>query len=48
MASKTVTAGILLAIKDGAFECGNEWNKLLPYEFEGAEAFLKKAWAGKP
>jgi hypothetical protein len=49
MASKTVTAGILLAIKDGAFECGNVWNKLLPgYDFESAEAFLKKAWAGKP
>jgi hypothetical protein len=49
IASKTVTAGILLAIKEGAFDCGDEWNKLLSeYEFEDAERFLKKAWAGKP
>ena len=49
MASKTVIAEILLAVKEKAFESGDEWNKLLPdYEFTGAEAFLKQAWAGKP
>jgi hypothetical protein len=48
-ASKTGVAGILLAVKEKAFESGDEWNRLLPdYEFTGAEAFLRKAWAGKP
>jgi hypothetical protein len=48
-ASKVFLAGLLLAMKENAFETSEEWNTLLPdYKFTGAEAFLKKAWAGKP
>ncbi|KAF1939324.1 NAD(P)-binding protein [Clathrospora elynae] len=48
-ASKTIVAGILLAIGARAFESGDAWNRLLPdYDFADAEAFLKQAWDGKP
>ncbi|KAF1829889.1 NAD(P)-binding protein [Decorospora gaudefroyi] len=47
--SKIIVGGLLLAIREKAFETGGEWNALLPdYEFTNAEEFLKKAWMGKP
>ncbi|KAF2025155.1 NAD(P)-binding protein [Setomelanomma holmii] len=48
-ASKMIVSELLLAIRDKAFEVGDEWNKLLPeYKFTEAEGFLREAWAGKP
>lgn len=48
-ASKTMVAGILLAMKDGGFDTMDEWNKLLPdYTFTDAKAFLRQVWDGKP
>ena len=44
-----MVGGISLAIGAGAFDVGDEWNRLLPdYEFTDAKVFLKKAWDGKP
>jgi hypothetical protein len=41
--------GMQLAFGEGAFDTGDEWNRLLPdYEFTDVESFLRKAWDGKP
>ena len=49
VASRIITAGILLAMQAGAFHSNDTWNALLPdYKFEDAENFLKRAWYGKP
>ncbi|KAG9196432.1 hypothetical protein G6011_01553 [Alternaria panax] len=43
--SKKMVGGISLAIGDGAFDVGDEWNQLLPdYEFTDAKVFLRNAW----
>lgn len=48
-ASKAMVPHLLLAFNDGAFECSDEWNKLLPdYKFEQAKDFVKREWSGKP
>lgn len=49
MFSRFGTAGILLAMSDNAFECSDEWNRLLPdYKFTQPEEFLADFWRGKP
>ena len=46
--SKVIVAGILLAVKEKAFETGDEWNRLLgDYEVTDVEGFLREAWRGK-
>jgi hypothetical protein len=48
-ASKVITSGIMLAIRDGAFASNETWNGLLPdFEFEKPETFLEREWKGKP
>jgi hypothetical protein len=48
-ASRLMVPRLSLAIKDGEYVSGNDWNKLLPdYEFTDAEVFLREAWRGKP
>lgn len=47
--SKTLSTGILLGIRAGAFHSNNSWGALLPdYAFEGADYFLTKIWHDKP
>jgi hypothetical protein len=47
-ASRAMVPALLLAIRDGMFVSGDEWNRLLPdYEFTSAEDFLREAWKGK-
>ncbi|KAI5460194.1 hypothetical protein BGZ63DRAFT_266333 [Mariannaea sp. PMI_226] len=47
--SRTIVAGLLLAMSAKAFHCSDEWNKMLPdYNFTQPEAFLAAAWHGKP
>lgn len=42
-------SSMLLGLQDGAVDCSDEWNQLLPnYEFTQAEEFLAKWWDGKP
>ena len=49
MFSRIIVAGILLAVSAKAFECSDEWNRLLPgYKFTQPEEFLSEAWRGKP
>lgn len=49
MFSKVIVAGLLLAISAGAYNCSDEWNRLLPdYKFTQPEEFLSEAWRGKP
>ena len=47
--SRVIMSGFLLAIKDGEYNCSDEWNRLLPeYKFTQPEKFLTEAWHGKP
>ena len=47
--SKTIVGGLLLAISAKAFQCSDEWNRLLPdYKFTQPEEFLSAFWRGKP
>ena len=49
MFSRIIVAGVLLAISAKAYDCSDEWNRLLPdYKFTQPEEFLSKAWRGKP
>ncbi|KAK3291660.1 uncharacterized protein B0H64DRAFT_409694 [Chaetomium fimeti] len=44
-AAKMITAGMLLMIGTQSFDCGDEWNRLLPdYKFTSAEEFLARVW----
>lgn len=44
-----VAVGTLLGCVKGAWESGEEMNRLFPeYEFEDAEGFLRGVWEGKP
>ncbi|CAI6304622.1 unnamed protein product [Periconia digitata] len=46
--AKGMVAGVLQAVRAGAFEVSDEWNKLLPdMKFTDAEEFLRGAWEGK-
>ncbi|KAK3387646.1 hypothetical protein B0H63DRAFT_470594 [Podospora didyma] len=46
---KTVLTGILLSSVKGAWDISDELNHMFPhYKFEEMEAFLTKAWDGKP
>ena len=47
--SKSIVAGLLLAMNSKAFQCSDEWNQLLPdYKFTQPEEFLSGFWRGKP
>jgi hypothetical protein len=47
--TKMALIGMQLAFGEGAFDTGDEWNRLLPnYKFTDAGSFLRKAWDGKP
>ncbi|MCJ1408810.1 hypothetical protein MMC19_002886 [Ptychographa xylographoides] len=48
MFSRIIVAGLWLAISAEAYNCSDEWNRLLPdYEFTQPEEFLSEAWRGK-
>ncbi|KAF9693836.1 hypothetical protein EKO04_008424 [Ascochyta lentis] len=47
--SKDFLVMFFVGILNGAWDVSDEWNQRVPeYEFQSAEAYLRKAWEGRP